>query len=486
MSLDATLHVASSGLDSVNRRLALVSHNVANAGTPGYVKQASDTASRVADGRGMGVHTGPARRELDGHLQADLFGAQADAAEADTRAAALAALDAAQGAPGDGTALPDLLEGLREGFSALLRDPASGVQQRGVVSAADGLARGVNALAETVSSQRQAAQDALVADVETLNGALRDLGTLSDRIIEATAAGSSTADLETERDGKMQEVAALTGARFLHRPNGDLLAMAGNTVLPLRGERGAFGMAPVALGPRTAASDVPGLTLGGQDLSARFTEGRIGANLALRDRVLPTVQAELDEFATALAQGFDDQGVRLFTGGDEAASPVAPGTAAERVGFAQALRVNPDVAADPSLVRDGTPAPATPNPAGHSAKIGQVLDTVLGGGAPAVQTAGLGLDGALAARFGAPATLAAFAATLAATNAADAARATARADTTEAVQTALQNKLDQETGVSVDEEMASMIQLQNAYAANARVISTTQAMWQQLLDMVRP
>ena len=191
MSLDATLHVASSGLDSATRRLALASHNVANAGTPGYVKQVMDTAGRVADGRGMGVRTGPARRELDEHLQADLFKARADTGELDTRAAALAAIDAVQGAPGGGTTLPELLEGVREDFSALLRDPADGVQQRAVVSAADGLARGVNAVAEAVSSQRQAAQDALVADVTALNGALRDLGDLSDRIMEATAAGGT-------------------------------------------------------------------------------------------------------------------------------------------------------------------------------------------------------------------------------------------------------------------------------------------------------
>ena len=486
MSLDAALHVASSGLDSINRRLALVSHNVANADTPGYVKQTADTAARVADGQGMGVRTGPARRDLDEHLQADLFRARADTGALDVRGAALAAIDAAQGTPGDGTALPDLLGALRDGFSALSRDPANVVQQRAVVSAAEGLARGVNAVADTVSSRRQVAQDALVSDVKTLNGALRDLGELSDHVMQATAAGTSTADLETQRDAKMQQVAALTGARFLRRSNGDLLAMAGNSVLPLRAEQGPFGMAEATLKPRTGAADVPGLTLNGQDVTGRFTEGRIGANLALRDRVLPAVQAELDEFASALARGFDDQGLRLFAGADADASTAAPGTAAERVGFAQALRVNPRVAADPSLVRDGTPAPATPNPAGYSERIERVLDTVLGDGAPAVQTAGLGLDGRLAARFGAPPTLSAFAATLAATNAEASATAAARSDTAEAVQTALQNKLDQDGGVSVDEEMASMIQLQNAYAANARVISASQAMWQSLFDMVRP
>ena len=39
--------------------------------------------------------------------------------------------------------------------------------------------------------------------------------------------------------------------------------------------------------------------------------------------------------------------------------------------------------------------------------------------------------------------------------------------------------------VDVDQEMASMVQLQNAYAANARVMATVQGMWDALLAAVR-
>ena len=40
-------------------------------------------------------------------------------------------------------------------------------------------------------------------------------------------------------------------------------------------------------------------------------------------------------------------------------------------------------------------------------------------------------------------------------------------------------------GVNLDKEMALLIQLQNAYAANARVITASQAMWDALLASVR-
>ena len=39
------------------------------------------------------------------------------------------------------------------------------------------------------------------------------------------------------------------------------------------------------------------------------------------------------------------------------------------------------------------------------------------------------------------------------------------------------------SGVNVDQEMTNLITLQNSYAANARVFSTVQQMFQTLLQM---
>ncbi len=58
-------------------------------------------------------------------------------------------------------------------------------------------------------------------------------------------------------------------------------------------------------------------------------------------------------------------------------------------------------------------------------------------------------------------------------------------DAEQAVQTTLSSKLSTKSGVNMDTEMSNMIQLQNAYGANARIISTMQAMFNQLLQAVQ-
>jgi len=82
-------------------------------------------------------------------------------------------------------------------------------------------------------------------------------------------------------------------------------------------------------------------------------------------------------------------------------------------------------------------------------------------------------------------TLAGQAAALVADNAGLAATAAKRLDTSQGVQSSLATKLSAGTAVSVDSEMTDMVRLQNSYGANAKVLSAVQAMYTQLLEIVR-
>lgn len=273
MIFDSVLNSSGSGLDSISRRIATVSHNVANAGVAGYVRQTVAVDSLTAAGQGMGVRTGVATRSLGERLQADAMAVSATVVDQQVRHGALAAVDAASGIPGSGFDLPGLLGSLRDAFTRLQSDPANAVQQRAVVGRADALARGVNALGQAVSGARQTAQDAAVADVATANGALRDIGTLSDRIIAANGRHESTADLEDQRDRSIRILSDLTGARVLRQSNGDVLAVAGGLILSTRAETGPFALGAATLAPDTPAPAVPQLSLDGVAIGGRSIGG---------------------------------------------------------------------------------------------------------------------------------------------------------------------------------------------------------------------
>jgi len=57
MGLDTSLSIAAGGLANINAQLALVSQNVANAGTPGYAVEVGSQQEITANGQGLGCVT---------------------------------------------------------------------------------------------------------------------------------------------------------------------------------------------------------------------------------------------------------------------------------------------------------------------------------------------------------------------------------------------------------------------------------------------
>lgn len=491
MTIGSTLSNAASGLSSIAQQLAVVSQNVANAGSAGYARETVATSALTAGGAGFGVLTGPATRTVDQALQTALFQQYGDVAGQQTTKTALAAIDATQGTTAAGNDLASQLGALANAFTTLNAAPDNQAQQIATVDAAKTLAAGINALGNAYQTGRQTAQNAVVSDVAKLNTALQAIGTVSAQIVAAKSAGRSTADLESQRDAQEQVAAQLAGIRFLPQSTGAVLAVAGTgSLVNLASTTGPFAVAGATMGASAAG---PALTLSGIDVTLQMTSGSIGANLQLRDTTLPLAQAGIDLFAKTLANRFDDQGLRLFTNpAGQPPSPTGSPSAAADVGFALVMQVNPAVTANPSSVRDGTTVssggqavnPAT-GPAGYTALINRVTAGTFGTQA-APATAGLGAAGTLLLPYQPSSTLAGFAANMLATQSQASSDATDALATAQALQTTLQAKVQDSSGVSVDAELSNMITLQNAYGANAKVITAVQSMWTQLLNAVTP
>ncbi len=508
MGMSTALTIASGEIGNINRQLALVSHNIANAGTPDYVAESVGQTSLTAAGIGMGAAEGTARRAIDLQMQADVFTQNASVAGLQTQQTALRQIDAAQGAVASGGDIGSLLGAVQDAFSTLEGAPDNQTQQQAVVASARALASQINTVGTAIGTQRQTAQNAIVGAVGTLNTTLATLGTLSDQIMAARAQGQSTADLRNQRDAAEDQLSQLIGARFLAQPNGDLHVLTQSGMdLPIHGPALPFATSAATLGASVHApgGGVPAITFNGADVTGLLTGGQIGANIQLRDQILPEQQANLDEFSHTLAARFAAQGLTLFSDAGGAV-PGGGGTPAQSgyVGFASEIQVNPAILATPSLVRDGTAAVAgsasgasafTPNPAGGPAgfttMITRVLDFALGADAqagvaqPAPNVSGLGPSGTLRAGFAAPADLAGLATAVTGAQARQSATVTSQLDTARSLQSTLQSQLASGGSVNLDAQMSQMIVLQSAYGATAKMMAALQSMFTALEQAVQ-
>ena len=501
MTISSSIYIANTGLQSVSKGLAVASQNVANASTPGYAAESVTYSARSAGSNASGVTTGPATLDVDASLEASVFEQNGNVASQQTISSALAAIDATQGTTAAGNDLASEVGALSDAFSSLSADPSNAAGQSAVVVAANALASTINGAANAYQAGRQTAQNSIVSDVATLNTTLAQIGSLSQQIIAAKVDGTSTADLENQRNVAEGTAAQLAGINFLPQQNGDVVALLGGDQINLQSSTGPFTIANATL---SAANTGPALTLNGQDVSALVTTGTIGGNLQLRDTILPAGQAGLDEFSETLATRLGNQGLQLFTDAS-GAIPAGGGTPVQStyLGFANTIQVNPAVTANNALVRDGTNTVAagtggaagfTPNPTGGPSGFATLINNVLqyGFGAdaqagtpqPEPATTGLGVNGTVTLNYQTSNTIGGFAANLvAAQSTAVNAASTALTNGT-GLQTTLQAKLQSGTGVSIDSELSNLIILQNAYGANAKVLTAAQSLWTVLYDAV--
>lgn len=511
MSLDLAFGIARSGLQATQRALANVSQNITNADTPGYTRKIAAARSLSVEGMPLGVRLSEARRQVDNALLAERDARGGEAAAAAVRERLLAGIEAVHGVPGSGESLGDTLTALRTDLLALRASPADTGLQRNVAQAGREIAARFGDVAGAIGDARQQAQDGVMTEVQRINAGLREIADLTNLIKGDLVRGLPIGDLEDRRDVALSRLSESLPVRALHQPDGGLvLVTRGGLGLPLDTSGDALGAPMASIGPESfygAGGSIPAITLGGVDVTRQLSGGRLGEYLNLRDSTLPRFQAEIDVAASQLAHRLDAQGLRLFTGSSGQVPDITlpySDPASGQVGFANQIRLSAAVALNPALVRDGThvvadiaggPTAFNPNPAGGPAGFATLLDRLIdhsmgetvrdGTFWAAIASSGLGPDGSLTSPFIPPRSIDAYAAMLTGSQTADRAAATELRDRAEALKRGLDARFQDESGVDPDAEMTALIQLQNAYAANARVMNTTQQMWDSLQSIGR-
>ncbi len=511
MSLDLAFGIARSGLLATQRALAQVAQNITNAETPGYTRKAASTISLTTEGLPLGVKLGTAQRLVDAALIAERDLRRGEAAAAAVRERLLSGIEAVHGATDAGDSLGDTIAELRGRLIGLRGAPGDIGLQRDAVLAATTVAARVNEVATAIGTARQQAQDGIVEEVQRINASLRGIAELTTLIKGDTARGLPTGDLEDQRDLLLSSLSESLPVQALRQADGGLvLVTKGGLALALDAKADIFSTENTSTGPNAfygPGGSLPAITLGGVDVTRQLAGGRLGEYITLRDTTLPRYQAELDLAAAQMASRFDAQGLRLFTGASGQVPDVTLGYAdptGGQIGFANQLRVNAAVLADPGLLRDGThdvagtpggPTAFTANPASGPSGFATLLDRLIdhslgetvraGTGWPPIPSTGLGPDGSLRSPFLPARSIEAYAAALTGAQTSDRAAASAAKLRAEGLWAGLDARFQQQSGVDPDAEMANLIRLQNAYAANARVLSTAQQMWDALLSVGR-
>lgn len=489
MSIANALSNALSGLTASSRMAEITSDNLANALTDSYARRTVELAAASAGGAGAGVKiTGvsrasspeltSARRVADGELAEELAGLDA-----------LRALERAIGMAGDSDGLAARVNAFEETLRQLAETPELAARQTAAAEAARDLALRINSISTETARVRQTADDEIARQVAEVNSALARIARLNRQIQIYASSGRDIAGLVDERERLIDQVAAIVPIRERQRADGvvELTTAEGLMLTGVRARQISFTPTPVitpAMRYDGGAGALGGLTLDGVDITPggpgtqAIRGGALAAQFMIRDQLAPEVSDRIDALAADLMARFEAPGLDptatagaagLFT---DAGQPLDP---TDIRGLAGRLTLNaavdPQQGGDPARLRDGLYATA-PGPASDPTLPRAMLDAltarVMAVAIPGLP-ANLSFSGAVTQMSELQASArVAKEGEVAAIRAGRETLATAEAET---------------IGVDTDAELQSLIRIEQAYAANAKVIETVSRLLDRLMEI---
>lgn len=486
MSITGALANANSGLAAASKRADVVSNNVANALTEGYSRREVSVAEQVlGDGSGAGVSVIGVTRADDPVVTREKRSAGAVMERDQAIASAYSTIDSALGDDSDAYSLFGQYQALETALQDLSDTPESVAAQASTLDSAKSLATTLNRLSGDAQKARESAEQKIAADVGTVNKSLKQIESLNKEIAKAAAGHRETASLEDQRKSLIDQVSSIIPVRELDAGAGqvDLITNEGVYLLSGTAKTIDFTQKGVITADLSySGGTLSGLSVGGTDITPggssnmAVRQGSLAGQFAVRDQVMPEYQEKLDSLARDLMERFEgidatqtasDPG--LFTDAGAAFDPL------KEAGLASRIAVNTVV--DPSSggalwrLRDGLGA-TTQGPTSNATFITTLLDSFT---AARGLSSGAGLSGTYSAT-GAAAGISSLVGSARVSAQSSLATSSARA-------TAASDAEKERTAVDSDQELQKLILIEQAYAANAKVIKTAQSMIDVLMGL---
>ena len=452
------LNNALSGAIASQVALSASSQNVANLQTKGYTRQ-SALLSAVAPSAGSnqagnGVRVSALTRFSDGYKTQQLW---RSGSELGARSQTQPYLTQLEQVMGDDTA--SLSSGIDQFFASLNAvagvDPTSTPLRQQVVTAGGLLAQRFNSLNNVFNAQLQSVRQQRSAIVDSANTAIAAIASLNAQIATANATGSNASSLIDARDQAIDSLASKMALEVSDQPDGtrDVSLRSGQSLVL----GGVAGKLSVSGGSDQAFS----LSFAGStfDLDVTRAGGQLGGLSAYEKDTLLPLQQGVAEMAQQIADKVNTQLAAGYTMDGSAGKPLftyTPGNTSNMLQVADGYQTS-----DLAFSADGTPGD-TGNLQKLVAIKGQTI-TVAKLGTVLISDADTQLVGRLAV---------------------DSQQNKGALDTAQTMRNQSEADWQATSGVNQDEEAVNLVEYQNMYQANMKVLTVANALFDATLAMM--
>ncbi len=435
----------------LERALSVTQNNVANASTPGYAKQVLSLSAKPfqpASGLAGGVDAGDIVSYRDGYAEQAVRQQNQSFGRYSQKAADLAKIEPVFPVTED-TGIPAALNEFFESASSLSVAPNDASARQVVIDRAGALARSFNQSAASLATASAGARTELVSVVDRINGIAKTIAEINFQRQESFAS-SKDAGLDAQLQTALEDLSELVNFTSLVEPNGSVTVLLGDQTPIVMGSNLHPLTANASADPPTVLSET------GRDATGQFSGGRLASLIDLTGKLLPGYAADLNRMAASVADSVNE----VLRGGVDANGDVPTVDL-----FSYDAQSAASSLAAAALLPDQLAAalPGAPGGNGNALKLAALDSAKMIDG-----YTGSEYYGKLAGRVG---------------------RELADARSNESVQQSLvaqaRTMRGESSGVSLDEEAASLMAYQRAYQAAAKMFSALDEMTQTVINLIR-
>jgi flagellar hook-associated protein 1 FlgK len=311
-----------SGLHANQAALSIISSNVANAQTPGYVAQNPNQIEIASGTYGATVSTTGVNRALDVYVQSQLRTETAGGGYATQVANILGQLQSVYGTPGGDGTLESTLNNFTASLQSLSTNPGNQSAQSVALQAAQSLAQQLNTTTQGIQALRTNVNQDIGTSADQANTAMTQIAQINTQLQGLSPTDPLAATLMDQRDNAINQLSKLVdikvttdssnqtnifttsgiqlvgaglASEFKFSSPGSLTATSLYNSDPAKSGVGSF---MIRL-PNGANIDLVATNAIGS--------GQIAADLKLRDQTLVQAQTQVDQMAATLASSLSDQ-----------------------------------------------------------------------------------------------------------------------------------------------------------------------------------
>ncbi len=455
MGVNATLNAARLGLAASQFAIDVTSSNVTNVNTPGYVRQrpefeAAGGIDVAAKSFQVGVEIPQVKRIYDRYVELQIVDSKTEVGYSTTAQDYLQRIEGLFNET-NGGGVNELLGKFWSSWQNLSMNPQGQAERTVVLAAGEDLASRFREFSNDLSAIMMDARDEISGMITTINSDIEKIADLNGEIMAQGRDNGDANLLLDERSKLLTSLAERIGINYIEDATGNVnIYLADGNSLVYGGSARQLEMVGDDI-------RIKGTT---ELITAGITKGKMGALLAVRDRLVPGYLDSLNILVAGIVTAVNDQHAKGYTAdGEVAGNFFTPVGAADTA--ARNMAVSADIVADLGKIA----ASATVDGNGDNAlEIGTISDLQIDWGT--TTTTANGFYGALSAQVGQ-----------------DVSNAISSKDHRDIIMNQLEEKWESASGVSVDEEMMNLIKYQMSYNAAGRLVTVANELMDTLINL---